>query len=135
MIHGIGVDIVEIARVRAALARHPALRDRLFTPAERAYCDRYADSAPYYAVRFAAKEAIAKAAGRHLRWQDVEIARQSSGRPTVQVMGESAEWVGIRLGAEFLLSLSHSRDYAVATAVLQFRPRKPEDPLEQRAWV
>ncbi len=135
MIHGIGVDIVEIDRMRGALTRQPGLRERLFTSGERAYCDRYADPAPYYAVRFAAKEAVAKAAGRHLRWQEVEMQRDGAGRPTVLVTGESAEWVGVRLGAEFLLSLSHSRDYAVATAVLQFRPRRPEDPSEQRAWV
>ena len=135
MIEAIGVDIVEIARMRRALARRPGLRERLFTEGERAYCERFDDPAPYYAVRFAAKEAVAKAAGRALRWQEVEIERAAGGRPTVRVTGESAEWVGVRLGAEFLLSLSHSRDYTVASAVLQFRPRRPENPLEQRTWV
>ncbi len=135
MIHSIGVDIVEIARVRAALARRPGLRERLFTPSERAYCDGFPDPAPYYAVRFAAKEAVAKAAGRHLRWHEVEVVRESGGKPGVQITGESADWAGVTRGAEFLLSLSHSREYAVAMVVRQFVPHAPEDFISPRALV
>ncbi len=135
MIQSTGIDIVEIARVRAALARRPALRERLFTPAERAYCDRYPDAAPYYAARFAAKEAVAKAVGRHLRWQEVEIARDARGRPGVQFTGDSAEWAGVTRGAEFLVSLSHSREHAVAVVVQQFTPRPPDAPPSRRVLV
>jgi len=135
VIHSIGVDIVEIGRMREALRRRSGLRERLFTPRERTYCDRHPDAAPYYAVRFAAKEAVAKAAGRHLRWQEVEVVHDAAGRPGVRVSGESAEWAGVTRGAEFLISLSHSREYAVAMALLQMPLQAPEEPWYPRALV
>jgi holo-[acyl-carrier protein] synthase len=125
MVRGLGVDIVEIARMRAALARQPGLTVRLFTPRERAYCDSHRDPAPHYAARFAAKEAVAKAVGRHLRWQEVEVVTEASGRPALSLTGESAE---VTRGGSFLVSLSHSRDYAVAAVVMVAPPLGlPED--------
>jgi holo-[acyl-carrier protein] synthase len=125
MVRGLGVDMVEIARLRAALARQPRLAARLFTPAERAYCESHADPAPHFAARFAAKEAVAKAVGRHLRWQEVEVVTEPSGRPSLSFTGESA---AVTRGASFLVSLSHSRDYAVAAVVmLAPSPGLPED--------
>ncbi len=128
MVTALGVDIIEIARLRRALQRHPRLKERLFTPGERAYCDRHADPASHYAARFAAKEAIAKAVGRHLRWQEVEVVADFAGRPSFQLYGESAQRAGVARGVSFLLSLSHSWDYAVAAVVMLAPPLSfPED--------
>ena len=104
--------------MRDALRRRPGLTARLFTAGERAYCDRKADPAPHYAARFAAKEATAKALGRWLRWQDVEVRRDPSGRPSIALSGEAAQLAQVSQGGRLLVSLSHSRDHAVACVVL-----------------
>lgn len=101
--------------MREALRRRPRLAERLFTGGERAYCDGRSDSAPHYAARFAAKEAVAKALGRWLRWQEVEVTLNQVGRPSILLSGEAAE---IARGGRLLVSLSHSRDYAVACVLL-----------------
>lgn len=118
MITSLGIDIIEIERLRQALARWPRLAARLFTERERAYCDRRADPAPCYAVRFAAKEAATKALVRWLRWHDVEIESDSNGRPAISLSGDAARLARISQGGRLLLSLSHSRDYAVACVLL-----------------
>ena len=128
MLAGLGMDIIEIARVRRALAQQPRLVEKLFTPAERAYCDRCRDPAPHYAARFCAKEALVKAVGRHLRWQEVEVVRAPSGRPSLRLTGDSAEWAGVTRGVSFLLSLSHSRDAAVAVVTLALPSKSDFDP-------
>ena len=135
MIHSVGIDIVEIVRMRDALARHPTLAARLFTPEERAYCEQHTDPVPYYAARFAAKEAAVKAAGRHLRWQEVVVIRGAQGKPSLTFSGDSAEWAGCTRGAEFLLSISHSCDYAVAIVIQQFPPHWQEAPYLPKALV
>jgi holo-[acyl-carrier protein] synthase len=119
---GLGVDIVETARLTAAIARHgdPFL-DRVFLQNERAYCAQSAFPERCYAARFAAKEAVAKAfgtgIGAQLGWRDIEILRQPSGEPTVLLHGTGAE-TAARLGIrELRLSLSHSDHYAVASAI------------------
>lgn len=114
----LGIDIVEIDRIRHALERWPRMAARLFTDRERVYCDERGDPAPHYAARFAAKEATAKALGRWLRWQDVEIARDASGRPHIVLHGEAAALARVSEGNQLLVSLSHSRDYAVASVLL-----------------
>ena len=118
MLTSLGIDIVEIDRVRRALDRRPALAARLFTPRERAYCEQRADPAPHYAARFAAKEAAAKALGRWLRWHDVEVLPEPNGRPAVSLRGQAAELANVSRGGRLLVSLSHSRDYALACAIL-----------------
>ena len=79
---GLGVDICEIARMERALARHPTLRERVFTPEEIAYCDSKARPAESYAGRFAAREAVIKALGgyRGKRWQDISVDAPSERR-------------------------------------------------------
>lgn len=120
MIHSLGVDIIEIDRIRRALGRWPRMSARLFTPRERLYCDRASDSAPHYAARFAAKEAVAKALGRPLRWHDVEVVADAAGRPHIGLSGEAARLARVPEGGALLVSLSHSRDYAVACVLLVF---------------
>lgn len=118
MTPSLGIDIVHIDRIRQALRRRARLAPRLFTVREQAYCDRRADPAPHYAARFAAKEALAKAIGRWLRWQDVEVVNDASGRPSIELHGDAACLARTAKGGQVLVSLSHDRDYAVACVLL-----------------
>ncbi|HWH33122.1 MAG TPA: holo-ACP synthase [Egibacteraceae bacterium] len=123
---GIGVDAVEIARVDAALRRTPSLLARLFTERERAVCtSRCGDlKAGGLAARFAAKEAVAKAFGTGLSgfaFRDIEVLSDPDGRPVVTLHGAAAERAAA-LGARVHVSLSTSKDLAVANAVLEQAP-------------
>lgn len=112
----IGTDIEEISRVEAAMTRTPRFREKLFTPAERAYCEDKARPAQHYTARFCAKEAFAKALGVALSWQDVEILREEGGPPTLVTHGEAARLLA---GRTVRLSLSHAGDYAVAFVLIE----------------
>jgi len=116
----VGIDLIEIARVRRTLERYPSFRERCFTEAERAYCDSRKNPAQSYAGRFAGKEAVGKALGfgvaRAFAWHDVEIVGRP--KPAVQLHGRLAAWAE-RLGAgEIDLSMTHSRELASAVAVV-----------------
>jgi holo-[acyl-carrier protein] synthase len=116
---GIGVDVVEIERVRRLLRTRPSFRQRVFTPAEMAYCDGKASPAESYAARWAAREAARKALGgvRGLRWQDISVERASTGAPHISLTG-SAKARADRLGvSEVLVSFSHERSVATAFCV------------------
>ncbi len=116
---GLGVDISEIARVERALERHPTMRERVFTPEERAYCDSKARPAESYAGRFAAREAVIKALGgyRGRRWQDIHVRRAPSGAPEIVLEG-NAKRRADALGVErVLITFTHERANAVAFAV------------------
>src|SRR5262245_7835907 len=102
-----------------ALARHPSLKERVFTPEERAYCDSKARPAESYAGRFAAREAVIKALGgyRGKRWQDISLTRAPSGAPSVRLEGNAkvrADVLGI---SDMLITLTHERTSAVAFAI------------------
>jgi len=134
MITGLGVDIVEIDRMRAALERRPRLKERLFSADERAYCDKRGRPEVHYALRFAAKEAVLKALGTGfagMKFTDVEVSREMSGRPVPKLSGRAAERA-TELGiVEMHLSLSFTHTTAVASAVAiteGSRPRKDERP-------
>lgn len=117
---GLGIDVIEAARIRRLLERLPRAYERLFSAQERAYCDRFSDPWPHYAARFAAKEAVGKALGIGIIgfvWRDVEVL--SGGKPVVALHGGVAAIAG-RLGVTRIeLSLSHTGGmaYAVATAL------------------
>ena len=141
MITGLGVDIVEIERMREALARRPRIKERLFSADERAYCEKRSRPEVHYALRFAAKEAVLKALGTGfagMRFTDVEVTRETSGRPVPRLSGRAAqraEELGI---VEMHLSLSFTHSTAVASAVAiteGARPHKDEhpDPMAQLA--
>jgi holo-[acyl-carrier protein] synthase len=115
----VGVDLIEIARVRRALERYPNFRERCFTEEERRYCDSRPNPAQHYAARFAGKEAVGKAIGfgvaRAFAWRDVEIAGRP--KPSVRLSGRVAAWAE-RVGAGTLdLSMTHSRELAAAVCV------------------
>lgn len=120
MIRGLGNDIVEIRRIRRSIEKYgQRFLDKVFTSSEQSYCKRYADSAPHFSGRFCAKEAVAKALGtgfgRDLSFLDIEVYNDSSGKPCVQLIGSVDKHLKNPL---FFLSISHSRDYATAVAVL-----------------
>lgn len=112
----IGTDIEQISRVAQAIERTPRFAEKLFTAAERAYCDGTGRPAQHYAARFCAKEAFAKAIGEPLSWQDVEICRAESGQPTICVTGKAAELLA---GRSVQVSLSHAGDYAMAVVLIE----------------
>lgn len=124
MIVSIGIDIIEVARIREVLLRTPRFADRVFTAAERAYCDsRGVVAAQHYAVRFAAKEAALKALQTGWRggisWQDVEISARESGAPYLIFSGEVlAVFEKFRATATHL-SMSHTSEHAIAQVILE----------------
>ena len=133
MITGLGVDIVEIDRMATALARHPRMKERLFSAAERAYCEKRNRPEIHYALRFAAKEAVLKALGTGfagMKFTDVEVVRDAGGRPTPHLSGRAAE-VAVEIGVrELHLSLSYTHTTAVASAVAITREMAPDEARE-----
>ena len=124
MILGTGVDLAEVSRIRAAIARYGTrFTNRIYTPAEIAYVERKANRFERYAGRFAAKEAGMKAIGtgwkRGVRWQDFEVANLPSGRPTLKLHGEAARIAG-ELGVKTIsLSITHTAELGMAQVILE----------------
>lgn len=125
MIVGTGVDLSEIARIQQALERYgDQFLERIYTPAEIAYCRRKVRTcAESYAARFAAKEAGAKALGtgiaKGVGWREIEVAHLPGGRPTLLFHGRAAERAAAMGVTAAHLSLSHGRDLAIATVILE----------------
>jgi len=120
MIKGIGVDLVEVERMKRALGRFEKLNARLFTAKEREYCSQKIGAYKHYAVRFAAKEAVLKAMGiglRGVKWTDIEIDHDELGKPLVFLKGKAAQKAAESEICRILVSLSFSRDNAVASAI------------------
>ena len=124
MIVGIGTDLAEVDRIRAAIERHGMrFLERVYTPAEIAYAERKANRFERYAARFAAKEAGMKAIGtgwRHgVRWHDFEVVNLRSGKPTLTLHGVAAEFAA-KLGArDVALSMTHTAAMAMAVVILE----------------
>ena len=123
MILGLGTDLVEPARLAAKIARTPALRAKLFAPAEIAYCEQMADPAPHYAGRFAAKEALLKALGLGLaatfELHEAAVTHDKHGAPRFELSGELARLVRARGVARLHLSISHIHSAASAVVILE----------------
>lgn len=121
----VGIDMVEITRIERVLKRYgDRFFERVFTAAEIAYCR---GRSPELAARFAAKEAVSKALGVGMRmiardgidWKDVEVIGDLRGKPLVRLYGRAAERAG-ELGLnEWAISLSHTREHAIAFVVAQ----------------
>ena len=124
MIVGIGVDLVETARIAESLERHgERFIRRLYTPGEIAYCEKFKNRAERYAARFAAKEAAFKALGTGWRegvqWLDVEVVNQANGKPELVLRGR-VEQLARALGvARTAISISHADHYAVVQVVFE----------------
>lgn len=124
MIVGLGIDLVEVARIRRILAEHgERFLRRVFTPEEVRFCSAQADPAVPFAARVAAKEAAMKALGtgwgRGVAWRDIETVRPPEGPPRLALSGQAAR-AAKELGAtRFHLSISHTETYAVAAVILE----------------
>jgi holo-[acyl-carrier protein] synthase len=118
------VDIAEVARLKSAIERQgERFLRRIFTEQEIAYCERFRNKYERYAGRFAAKEATMKALGtgwrRGVRWVDLEVMRLASGRPTMQLKGESkklAEQLGVK---HIAISITHTSNEALAQVIFE----------------
>jgi holo-[acyl-carrier protein] synthase len=117
---GVGVDLCDVDRIRATLARTPGFADRVYTPGEQDYCRRAKDPAQRFAARFAAKEAVLKALGAGLgacRFVDIEVTRAESGAPGL-VLHEAAAALAAERGATaWQISLTHTATLAEAVAL------------------
>jgi holo-[acyl-carrier protein] synthase len=114
----IGIDLIEIERVRRALERHPGFRARCFTAAEREYCDSRPNPPQHYAARFAGKEAVGKALGIgvHFTWREIEI--RGRPKPSVTLSGRTGAWAE-KIGVQRIdLSMTHSKGLAAAICVV-----------------
>jgi holo-[acyl-carrier protein] synthase len=114
----IGVDLIEIERVRRALDRHPGFRARCFTEAERKYCDSRPNPPQHYAARFAGKEAVGKALGIgvNFTWREIEI--RGRPKPGVRLSGRTAEWAEDVGAGRIDLSMTHSKELAAAICLV-----------------
>jgi holo-[acyl-carrier protein] synthase len=124
MVIGLGTDLIEIARIAQTLDRFgERFLQRVYTPREIAYCLGKRSSAESLAARFAAKEAAAKALGtgisRGVGWLDLEVAREPSGKPTMRLTGRAAEIANALGVARISVSLTHSKDIALAVVVME----------------
>lgn len=132
---GVGVDIVEIARMEQILRRTPGFAKRVFTPEERAYCKTTARPAAHYACRFAAREAVLKALGtgfsHGIGLADVSVVHDRGGRPEARLSGKAAQIAADEGVLEVAISLSFTGEMAVANAVAvteEVKPHVAEEP-------
>ena len=124
MIVGLGVDLIEIERVKRAHLKHgQRFIDRLFTPDEAKYCLKKKDPYPSLAGRFAAKEAVIKAFshgfGGRWKWTHIEVARQLSGKPTLKLTGIMEKLRVERKINHMHLTIAHSKRDATATVIFE----------------
>lgn len=124
MILSTGIDIVEVYRIAETIARTPRFAIRVFTPAEREYCDaKGAAAAQSYAGRFAAKEAFLKALKTGWRgkitWHDIEVVNDADGVPSLMVTGEAERLLTARGADAVHLSISHTTEHAVAHVIFE----------------
>ncbi len=124
MILGTGIDLIEVARIASSFEKFgQRFVNRVLVADEIAYCLTHKNPAPFLAVRFAAKEAVSKAfgtgIGAQLGWQDMEIRRKESGEPFVVLHGKGQELFVARGARHLHISLTHTENYAAATAILE----------------
>ncbi len=122
MIIGLGTDIVEIVRIGQMIEKHGELfLQRVYTEEEIRYCQKRREAMQHYAGRWAAKEAVMKTLGtgwtRGIGWRDIEVINRRGGQPTIRLSGGAGDYAG-KLGIdEVMITISHCRAYATATAV------------------
>src|SRR5215467_5173011 len=124
MILGIGIDIIEVERIKSSYERFgERFLNRILHPNEISYCLSHRLPGPFLAARFAAKEAISKAfgtgIGAQLGWQDMEVGRKESGEPFVILHERGKILMSARQATALRISLSHTQNYAAAVAILE----------------
>lgn len=127
---GTGIDLVENSRMKSAIGEwDSSFKDKVFLPTEQEYCETRPEPWRHYAGRFAVKEAVSKAfgtgVGARIGWMDIEVVRDArTGAPSVRLAGRAGRLARERGVRHVLVSLSHTRHYAVAQAVLVGPGRK-----------
>lgn len=124
MIVGTGIDIAEVPRIAESIERFgDRFVQRVFTEGEIEYCESKANRVERYAARFAAKEAAMKALGtgwnHGVRWRDIEVYREQGRRPTIKFHGKAAEFAARMNARNVSLSISHTREQAIASVILE----------------
>src|SRR5689334_24625048 len=124
MIVGTGIDIAEVPRIRQSIERFGSrFLERIYTEGEIRYCDSKANRVERYAARFAAKEAGMKALGtgwnHGVRWRDIEVSRKPGQRPTIVFHGKAAEFAAKLNATRVALSISHTKEQAIAHVILE----------------
>lgn len=124
MIHGTGIDIIEVSRIKKSMDRYAGrFEERIFTPQEIEYCRSQADPGKHFAGRFAAKEAVLKSLGTGMAqgifWKDMEILNQESGAPVLQFSGAAKAIFNSLNLKNVHISISHDKLYAIAHAVAE----------------
>jgi holo-[acyl-carrier protein] synthase len=116
---GIGVDLVDVERVKRLLSRRTSFVDRVFTTEEITYCEGQASPAECYAARWAAREACRKALGgiREMRWHDVRVERAPTGAPRLALAGSARARMDALGATDVLVALTHERQMAAAFCV------------------
>ncbi len=130
MVIGLGTDLAEIDRIERSIERFgERFLTRIFTPLEIAYCTRKKAAAESFAARFAAKEAGAKALGTGIShgvsWHEFEVLREPSGKPSLRLTGRAAQLAAALGVTHTALSLTHSRNLAMAVVVLEANQQAP----------
>ncbi len=119
---GIGLDVVDVERMRTVLSRRAAIKERLFTRSEQHYAEASIDSVQRFAARFAAKEAVMKALGVGLgsvKFRDIEVVKLDSGKPTLELHGQAAVLADLAGISRWHLSMSHTALVAEAIVVAE----------------
>lgn len=123
MIYGIGIDVIEVARIDERITSEKGLKDALFTEREIAYCETKRFRGQHYAARFAAKEAFLKALGSGWRdgigFQEIEVVNDALGRPTCRVYGRAEQAARQQHIRNIQISLSHIKEFASAVVTLE----------------
>ncbi len=123
MIYGVGIDVIEVERIRRQLARGDRFKNRIFTPHEIAYCEGKKNRAQNYAARFAAKEAFFKALGTGwsggLAFNQVEVVNDARGKPEIRVYGKAKELIEESGVIHIQVSLTHLKDIASSIVTLE----------------
>jgi holo-[acyl-carrier protein] synthase len=123
LIFGVGIDIIEVDRVQDKLTRTPGLKEKLYTPTERSYCQSKKFPYQHYAARFAAKEAFMKALGtgwsQGVKFSEIEVRNLETGQPVIEIYGQAKKLCQAERITRFYVSLSHLQTKAVAMVVIE----------------
>ena len=123
MIYGIGIDLIEVERIRKQLERSDRFINRIFTPDEIVYCESKKNRAQNFAARFAAKEAFFKALGTGWRgglaFNPVEVVNDSLGKPEIRLHGKAEKLIAEKNITNICVSLTHLKDFASAIVTLE----------------
>lgn len=124
MIFGTGIDIIEIDRIKQSIQKYSdRFEQKVFTQKEVDYCHSQADPAKHFAARFSVKEAVLKCFGTGMTdgilWKDIEVDRQESGQPILNLYGKGKELFGQLKLKHIHISITHEKNYAVAHAIAE----------------